>query len=375
MKINKNIIPLFTFLTFFAVACSNNANIAAIVNGTKITKKTYEGTLDNLISQQKQKNPKFVDNEQTRLLLGKMALEQIITNEVLSQEAQKAKITVKDEAVDQNISNLKKLIAVDQNGKAITDKKQIEEKFNEKLKTDGITLKQLRENIHKELSAKLFLKDLSDKQKIELTEDVLTRFYDATMAVVDNNQSKIKSLPKEDLALVNPFAMEVKKATSERVAVSTVFLSTPKTMSNTEIANKKNLANKIVQELKDKKIAFIQAIQTYSDDKNALKTNGEQIVIRGILPKNLNDKIFEAPLGKVIGPITEQEGIYILRVNEKRAANTLTYNQLRNSIINYLAPIQLRQKVQQQVKDLVQKSKIEILLPEYQVNNIKQDTK
>ncbi len=129
------------------------------------------------------------------------------------------------------------------------------------------------------------------------------------------------------------------------------------------------MAGKIVQELKDKKISFIQAIQKYSDDKTALRTNGEQPVIRGTLPKDLDKKIFEASLGKVIGPITEQEGIYILRVNEKRAANTLTYEQLRNDIINYLAPIQLNQKVQQQVKDLVQKSKVEILLPEYKMNN------
>ncbi len=239
MKINKNIFLLFTFVTLFVAACSNNADIAAIVNGTKITKKTYKGTLDNLILQQKQNNSQFVDNEQTRLLLGKMALEQMITNEVLAQEAQKAKITVKEELVDQNVNNLKKLIAVDQNGKAITDKKQMDKKFDEKLKTDGITLKQLRENIRKELSAKLFLKELSNKQKVELSEDTLKRFYDATMAIVDNNQSKIKALPKEDLALVNPFAMQVKRATSERAAVSAVFLATPKTMSNTEIANKK----------------------------------------------------------------------------------------------------------------------------------------
>lgn len=375
MKTNKNIFLLFTFMSLLAVACSNNANIAAIVNGEKITKKTYEGTLDNLILQQKRNNSNFVDNEQNRLLLGKVALDQVITNEVLSQEAKKAKITVKDEVVDQNVNNLKKLIAVDQNGKAITDKKQMDKKFDEKLKTDGITLKQLRENIRKELSAKLFLKDLSDKQKIELTEDVLKRVYDATMAVVNNNQSKIKAFSKEDLALINPFAMQVKRSTSERAAVSTVFLATPKTMSNTEIANKKELAGKIVQELKDNKIAFIQAIQKYSDDKTALKTNGEQLVIRGTLPSNLDKKIFEAPLGKVTGPVVEQEGIYILRVNEKRAANTLTYEQLRNDIINYLAPIQLKQKVQQQVKDLVQKSKVEILLPEHKVNNTKQDVK
>ncbi len=368
MKINKNIVLLFTFLTFLLVACSDKANIAAIVNGTKITKKTYEATLGNLILQQKQNNPNFVDNEQTRLLLGKMALEQLITNEVLFQESQKAKITVNEEAVDQNINNLKQILAVDENGKVLTDKKQIKDKFNKKLKTDGVTLKQLRKNIRKELSVKLFLKDLSDKQKIELSEDILEKFYDGTMAVARKNQNKIKSLSTEDLALITPFASEVKKITAERVSISTIFLATPETMDSTEIANKKELANKIVQELRNRKIVFIQAIQMYSDDKSALQTNGEQLIIRGTLPRDLDKKIFEARLGRVIGPITKPEGIYILRVNEKRAATPLTYGQLRSDIINYLISVALQQKVQQQVKELVQKSNVKILLPEYKVN-------
>ncbi len=369
MKINKNIVPLFTILTFWLVACSNNTNVVALVNRAPITQKTYEGTLDNLILQQKKNNPNFVDNKQTRLLLGKIALEQMITNEVLFQEAQKMHITVKNEAIEQSINNLKQILAINENGQIITDKKQIDDKFNQKLKTDGVTLKQLKENIRKELSVKLFLKDLSDKQKIEISEDVLKKFYDGTMAVTHKDQSKIQSLSKEDLALITPFAAEMEKVTAERVTISPIFLATPETMDNTEAAHKKDLADKIAQELRDNKIAFIQAIQMYSDDKSTLRTNGEQIIIRGTLPHDLDEKIFEARLGEVIGPIMQQEGIYILRVNEKRAANTLTYEQLRRDIINYLISVALQQKIQQQVKDLVQQAKIQILVPEYKVNN------
>jgi parvulin-like peptidyl-prolyl isomerase len=113
----------------------------------------------------------------------------------------------------------------------------------------------------------------------------------------------------------------------------------------------------------------MQAIQMYSDDKSTLRTNGEQIIIRGTLPNDLDEKIFEARLGEVLGPIMQQEGIYILRVNEKRAANTLTYEQLRRDIINYLISVALQQKIQQQVKDLVQQAKVQILVPEYKVNS------
>ena len=93
------------------------------------------------------------------------------------------------------------------------------------------------------------------------------------------------------------------------------------------------------------------------------------------MPNDLDERIFEARLGRVLGPITQQEGIYILRVNEKRAANTLTYGQLRSDIINYLISVELQQKLRQQIKDLVQKSKIKVLLPEYEVNNSQEQSK
>lgn len=368
MKINKSIIFCASLAILTAACGISRDNTAAIVNGTKIAKKTYQGTLDNLVLQQKRINPNFVDNEQTRLVLGKTALENLITNEVLAQEAAKAHITVDEKEVEQSIQNLKKLVAVDENGQPITKAREINKKFNKKLKEDGVTLKQLKNNIRKELLAKRFLNDLSSKQKIELSEDLLKRFYNETNIVLSNDKKKIQTLTRGDLALVVPFATEVGKATAQRASVSSVFLATPTSMPKEEVTKKKALANKIVQELKDKKITFVQAIQQYSDDKNALRTNGEQTVLYGSLPASLDKKIFEASLGKVIGPLTEADGIYILRVNQKRAENTLTYAQLRNDIARYLGSWQLNQNLQQQVKGLVEKAKVEILLPQYQLN-------
>ena len=127
MNINKHVVlgACFAILT---AACANNANTVAVVNGKKITKKTYEATLDNLILQQKQKQPNFVDNEQNRLVLGRIVLDQLITNEVLAQQADKAKISADEKTVTQNVNNLKQLLAVDKDGKRITDPAQISAK-------------------------------------------------------------------------------------------------------------------------------------------------------------------------------------------------------------------------------------------------------
>ena len=366
MNIKTNLFTGLLCASLLSACAPDSENTAAIVNGTRIEKKTYQAALDNAVVQQKQANPNFADNEQNRLILGRLVLENLITSEVLAQEAAKARTIADAQAVEQNLQKIRQVVTTDGNGKPLPEA-EADKKFQEKLKTDGITLQQLKNNIQKELNANLFLQDLSSKQKVELSEDQIRRFYDATMAIVSDNKKAVEALSKEDLALLLPFAAEVKKNTAARASVSSIFLST-RGLKNDELTKKKESAKKITQELKDKKITFIDAIQKYSDDKAALRTNGEQVVLKGTLPADLDKKVFEASLGKVVGPLTEQDGIYILRVNEKRAETTLAYIQLRNDIIKYLAQIQIKQKVQQQTKDLVAKADVKILLPQYQVN-------
>ena len=365
MKTTK-ITALFLAAAVFSACAEKQEDAAAIVNGTKITQSVYEGTLQNLAAPyQQQGNANVLDNPQNRQLLGRLALQELITNEVLAQEAQKQQIKIDETLVKQNVENLKKIFAVDENGQPISDKKKMEKAFEARLKKDGTTLPKLEENIRKGLQAKALLNAFSAQQKVELQEQTVHDFYDNVMVLLGNDQKKKEALPKGELPLLVPFAGEVKKLTAERASVSAVFLATPKDISKKDLSAKQQQAKDIVKEIKDNKISFTQAIAQYSDDKNALKTNGEQLVLRGALPAELDKKVFESQLGTVVGPITQPEGIYILRVNEKRAETKPVYTQLRESIIKNLAGAMMKQNLQQYVKGLVANAKVEILVPEF----------
>lgn len=347
-------------------ACAHQEDTAVIINGTKITKASYEGTLQNVAAPYQQSGqPNVLDNPQNRQVLGNLALQKIITNEVLAQEAQKQKIKIDEELVKQNVEQLKQLVAGSENGQPVSDKKIIEKKFQEKLKQDGISLTELENNIRKELQTKALLDTVSNQQKIELQEKTVHYFYDQVMTLLGNDQKKKDALPQNELPLLIPFAQEVKKETAERALVSAVFLATPKDISKQDLAAKQQLARDIIKELKGNQLSFFEAIAKYSDDKNALNTNGEQLVLRGALPETMDKNIFDAKLGAIVGPITQPEGVYILRVNQKRAETVPTYSQLRESIIKHLASIQIKQNVQQYVQNLVNNAKVEILLPEF----------
>ena len=357
---------IFVAAALLAACADKKEENAVIVNGKKIAQSTYEGTLQNLAARYRQADGNVLDNPQNRQVLGRLALNELITSEVLAQEAQKQQIKVDDALVQKSIANIKRLFAVDENGKPITDEKLLEKAFTEKLRKDGTTYDKLEQNIRKELQAKALLDKVTAEQKVSLQEQTVHNFYDNVIVLLGNDSKKKEALPKGDLPLLVPFATEVKKLTAERAQVSAVFLATPKDISKKDLTAKQQQAKDIAKDLKDNKISFTQAIAQYSDDKNALRTNGEQLVLRGTLPEELDKKIFDSALGTVIGPVTRPEGIYILRVNEKRAEQTPAYGQLREAIIKNLAGLQMKLNVQQYVQDLVSKADVQILVPEFQ---------
>lgn len=356
MKI-KNFLPVCAAILLIA-ACTSKQDAVFSVNGTKISKATYQGTVDNLAAQYVRVNPNFLQNQQNQELIKKLALEQLITNEVLYQEAKKQNVKADEKAVKQNMEKIKNFFAFDKDGKPTQDKVIIEKNFQDKLQKDGITYKELENNIRKELMAQTLLNKINAEQKAELQEEDLQNFYNNMKVVLSGDKTKIAALPQETLAVVLPFAQEIKKLTAERAQVSAVFLATPANMPKKDIEKKQALAKDIVKDLKANKIGFVQAIAQYSDDKNALNTKGEQLVLRGALPDSLDKKIFNAKLGEILGPLTEKDGIYILRVNEKRAETKPAYNEVRAEIAKYLAALQIKQKTANYVKDLVNKAEI-----------------
>ena len=365
MKLTK-LTMIFLFAAMITACGGKKENAAVIINGTEIAQSAYEGTLQNLaVPYKRQGNANVLDNPQNRQTLGRLALQELITNEVLAQEAEKQQIKADEKLVQQNIANLKRLFAVDENGKPVSDEKTIEKIFKEKLKKDGTTLQRVENNIRKELAAKALLEKFSAEQKIELQEQAVRKFYDNVMVLLEGDSKKTETLSKAELALAVPFAAEVKKETAERAQVSAVFLATGKDISKKDLADKQQKAKDIIKELKDNKISFVQAIAQYSDDKNALRTNGEQLVLRGTLPAELDKKVFESTMGTITGPVTLKEGIYILRVNEKRAAVKPTYDQLKDSIVKYLGILVAKQNLQNYVQGLVNHADVKILVPEF----------
>lgn len=364
MKI-KNLILSSLVLSMF-IACAPKEDTAIIVNGSKIAKATFDGTIQNLANQYVKLDPKFLDNPENKKMIESAAMQELISSEVLAQEAIKQNIQLEGNIVQETIDSIKKLFAFDEKGQPTEDKNIIEKNFKAKLKTDGITYEDFENNIRKELKAKTLLQKLASEQKVELTEQGIQAVYDDVKTLLQADKNKVQNIAQENLQVALPFAIQIKQLTAERAQVSTIFLSTPKGTDDKTLKEKQNLAQKLYKDLSAGTIGFADAINKYSDDKNALKTNGEQLVIKGLLPEQLDTKIFTAPLGTILTPLTMPDGIYILRVNEKRAEVIPTYDELKPELTKYLAGLQIEANLKKYIDDLVSKAEVKVLVPELQ---------
>ena len=64
--------------------------------------------------------------------------------------------------------------------------------------------------------------------------------------------------------------------------------------------------------------SFATAAQKYSDDVNSARQGGELgPIAHGMLPQELESRVFQIPVGKFSGPIPSRLGIHIFRVNAK----------------------------------------------------------
>ena len=73
-------------------------------------------------------------------------------------------------------------------------------------------------------------------------------------------------------------------------------------MKPEEVKAKEETAKKIKKELDGGK-EFSTAVKEYTEDKAALASGGDMILIKGIAPKALDQQAFSLPVGEVSAPI------------------------------------------------------------------------
>ena len=290
----------------------------ATVNGKPILNSEYEKVSQATLENYKNREPAVLANKDNVTAIKEEVLNQMIIEQLLLQAAKEQNIKVKDSEVNESIVEIKKRFQKDASGKDLTEK-EAQKAFNDELKKEGLTYKQFENRIKDQLAVKKMIDSVAREKAKAPTKEQTQQLYDDIRVLMKGEQAAIKKLSRERLELAAPLAAKLTQITAEQIKLSPVFVKVDKNATQANWKLKEKEAKDIKKKIASGKITFTEAIEKFSDDKTPLAAGGEMILIRGLMPKDFDDKVFNVKVGEISDPIKTEDGYYVIRVNEKKA--------------------------------------------------------
>ena len=362
-KANK----LFLAVLLAAVGVNLQAKVmessVATVNGRPILASEYDAYLDGVVEQYQLAAPQFLQQPYAKDILGREVLKELISKELLYQAAEEEKIQVKDSEIDAGVNEIKARFIVDETtGKP--DEKGAEKRFNQALKKQGMSLKAYKNKLSKDIAVRKLMEQKLQATVKPVEEADAKALYANVEAVMKNNTKKIKALEKEDPAKLKEaqaIAAKLKQLTGEQVRIGHIYLAVTKDMKPEEVKKKEELAKQIKKEI-DGGMDFSEAVKKYTEDKNALASGGDMILLKGVAPKAIDSKAFSLAVGKVSDPIKTDIGFHIIKIKEKRAERSISYDDVARDLAQYIAQQRVQLAMAEYIEDLYNKADVKVTI-------------
>ncbi len=359
-KTSKFLLPALALLLAAGTQAKVMEASVATVNGRPVLSSEYDEYYDGVIAQYQAAAPQFLAQPYAKDMLGKEVLKELISKELLYQAAEEAKIQVKDSEMDAGLNEIKSRFVMDENGKQ--DPKGADKRFNEALKKQHMTLKSYKEKIRKDIAVKKLLEAQVQASVKPVEEADAKALYEDVEAVLKNKTKALKKLEKDNpvrLREAQLIAAKLHQLTAEQVRVGHIYLSVTKDMPAEEAKKKEALAKQIKKELDDG-TDFSSAVKKYTEDKAALASGGDMILIKGIAPKEVDEAAFTLAVGKISAPIKTEVGWHIIKIKEKRAAKEIHFEDISRDLGQYLAQQKVQTAMAQYVNGLADKADIKV---------------
>ncbi len=361
MKVNKTILlGALTILALNANAKVIDSSVAT-VNSKPILSSQYDKMTKAVLAQYEQRAPQVLQDQNAVNAIKEQVLNEMISEELMLQAAQKEGIKVKDSELAQAINAIKQRFMLDPNGKE-RSKKEADAAFNQALKEEGMSYKQFENKTKEQLAVRKMIDSIVQANAKKPTEADVKQLFEDVQVIMKGDKQKVEKLPKERVALALPLAAKLNQLTAEQIKVSPIFIKADKTLSKTALKDKENEARKIRKDIKNGKITMLDAIKLYSDDKTPLATGGEVILIRGVMPKDFDNKIFNVAVGEISEPLQTEGGFYIIRVNEKRAKQEVTLDKIQNELSQYVYAANMQKAMEDYLVSLKDKAEVKVMV-------------
>ncbi|MDR1196031.1 MAG: SurA N-terminal domain-containing protein [Endomicrobium sp.] len=318
----KKFLAMLAVVMMFAVcgalaAESDVDKTIAVVNNEPIMASEFNKVLIPMLEQYRQSVPAAEQSEARVNEFKTALLNQKIEDILLKQEAKKKKIKISKKELGDGIAQIKKRFAN-------------EAEFNAELKKEGISMTEFEKRLDEQMSV-MRLVEQTMKSKAKVPDEAQVKsFFDSVQVKMKGGET---GLSKEDDEIVANVANFLKRMSAEQVRLRQVFIDSPK--ASTAEEKKAALARvEIVKKAVKSGDSFVDIASKYSEDAASRARGGDiGIVVKGDLPVEIDKVIFNMNVGEYTKePIKTDNGFHFLRVEEKRASKTFTFDEVKNDI-------------------------------------------
>jgi peptidyl-prolyl cis-trans isomerase C len=286
--------------------------IVAKVNGTEIKKDELVKTADQLHKQMMPGAPETAD-------FYRRVLDNLVSRELLLQEAKAAGITATDAEINKQVAELKA-------------KFPTPEKFQEELKNEGMTEAELTQRARDAFVVQKFV-ETKVINGLVVSEPEEKAFY-------EQNQAQMKR--------------------PERVHVRHILIKVDKGASDVEKQKAKAKAESLLEKIKAGG-DFAKLAEENSDDPGSKVRGGDL----GFVPRGQTVAPFEAAAfglkkpNELSGVVESEYGFHIIQLVEHQDAGVVPFAEVKDKIAEFLKQKAQQEKVQEHLKNLRAKGKVE----------------
>jgi parvulin-like peptidyl-prolyl isomerase len=337
---------LVTLITFAAgpVLAKVVDKTLAIVNGDPIMTSEFDKTIEPAIDQYKQYTPPADQTPAKLKEFKQKLLDQMVDDKILKQEATKRKIRVSAKELEDGVKEIKKRF-------------KTEGEFQDELRKSELTQSQFDKRIQDQLAVMKMIQQEIQGSVARPTDEAVQKLY---KQIQDKMAGKDLGLGKKDEEEIGKLADYFKKIASEHVRARHILVAVDKNASMTQKSEASKKIKKIQAELA-KGADFKDEAAKYSDDTVSAKRGGDLgYFTKDDMVAEFSKVAFTAKVGEISEPFQTEFGWHILKVEEKRAASNIVFEDVSNDLKDYLYKKTQQVRYDEWMKGLRAKATIKI---------------
>jgi parvulin-like peptidyl-prolyl isomerase len=337
--------------------------LAARVNNEAVTISDYQRAKEALAEQYAAAMPDFFKQKDADAQIEKAALDKLVDEALLRQKAEALKLKVYERELETGVGEIRKRFSRTPDGAQLPTEKA-EEAFRAELKKEGVTMEEFRERIRKQLMVQKLVQE-TIKSRAKMPGDAETKaYFDNISLVLKGEEASVKGLDAEAMQDLLAVAGKFKEITAERLRLRHILVKVKEGGAAEEKKAAQDKALALRKDL-DGSLDFDEAAMKNSDDLESSKRGGDLgYIVKGMLPVEVENVAFKLQVGENSQPVESKFGWHILRLEEKRAAQKLRFEAVKEDLEQVLAQNSFAAELGSYIKELRKDAKIQIFTGE-----------